>query len=152
MSEPDQASTLTGVWSGEYWYSDGARTRFAATLAESLGSLTGATLEPAPNWLAPVAELSATLSGTRQGPEVTFSKVYDGQAQLGLVPIAYTGAANAELDVIEGDWSLIGQNLTGGFVMRRVKSGKKAAARKAESNVVVVEFRKARRKAPLKIR
>ena len=84
--------------------SDGARTRFAATLAESLGSVTGATLEPAPNWLAPVAELSATLSGTRQGPEVTFSKVYDGQAHLGLVPIAYTGAANAELDVIEGEF------------------------------------------------
>ena len=54
--------------------------------------------------------------------------------------------------VIGGDWSLIGQSLSGGFVMRRVKSGTKAAARKAETNVVVVEFRKARRKAPLKIR
>jgi hypothetical protein len=87
---------------------------------ETSGVVEGATLE-----LAPFAggELSALLVGARHHRDVNFAKAYDAATQLGLVPIAYTGAIDADFMVVRGHWRLISHDpLHGGFVMRRISS------------------------------
>jgi len=136
MSAEQQESGLSGVWSGEYWYAGGdLRTQFAAHVVETAGSLGGTTLENAPGW----GELSAVLTGARNGSDVTFTKVYDETKRLRASPIAYTGAADASLAVIEGEWVLLERNpLRGGFIMRRLPQAKQSAKREMADTLTVV--------------
>ena len=130
MAEDDEgAITLSGVWFGEYWYGAGAnRTSFAAHLLESAGALTGTTLELVAFLAA--GELSAGLKGRRDASDVTFTKVYDDAERLNAEPIAYQGVVDAGLQMIDGHWRLLGTTpVTGGFVMRRVSSSRRAVKR-----------------------
>jgi hypothetical protein len=131
-------TNLSGYWSGEYWYEDGLgpRTPFAAHISETGGSFDGTTLEPATFGIGQ-SELSACISGAREGATVGFTKRYDPAPGLHQQPIRYSGTANADLTVIEGDWILYdGGFLRGGFRMRRGSPGAKAA-RKRKARVPV---------------
>ncbi len=130
MAEDDEAATnLSGVWFGEYWYGGGAnRTSFAAHLLETAGALTGTTLELVAFLAA--GELSAVLTGSRDASDVSFTKVYDEASRLNAEPVAYQGVVDAGLQMIGGHWRLLGiSSLTGGFLMRRVSSSRRAVKR-----------------------
>jgi hypothetical protein len=88
---------------------------------ELVGVLEGSTLERSSAF--PTGELTAFFSGARVGGNVTFTKVYDNAADLGLLPIAYAGTADSALDRVQGHWRLIKpEPLRGGFIMRRVSA------------------------------
>jgi hypothetical protein len=138
MSNEERESNLSGVWTGEYWYGAGAdRTQFVAHIVETAGSLAGTTLEPA-SFVAS-GELSAVLTGVRDGYDVSFTKTYDAAIELGAAPIAYSGAADGALAVIEGEWRLLERNpLRGGFVVRRLSQAKESAKREVADTLTVV--------------
>ena len=70
-------SDLTGLWSGEYWYDGGGQpTPFSAHIIDSLGSITGTTLEPNTFAHPGLVELSADISGQRGELSVQFNKLY----------------------------------------------------------------------------
>ncbi len=52
----------------------------------------------------------------RSGFSVSFTKIYDEARRLRACPIACSGAANTDFDMVEGDWVLMERNpLRGGF-------------------------------------
>ena len=155
MSETDRALGLTGVWSGEYWYGAGTeRTKFAANLLETAGSLAGTTLEPAPPSISSNGELGADLTGFRDGQDVRFTKVYS-TATKRLAPIAYLGLVDLDLQVIEGGWRIGGVfSVRGGFIMRRltlskerITEGASAATARDETHAVATPPRRSPIKA-----
>lgn len=127
---------LTGVWSGEYWYAEGGRpTPFTAHLIETSGALAGTTLEPATFGLR-AGELSATLDGARGDASVRFTKVYDASSGVHQEPIFYSGTVDAQLTMIEGEWTFRKPgHLRGRFVLVRVSRGVKAAEREVAEEV-----------------
>jgi hypothetical protein len=140
MSEADKATDLTGVWAGDYWYgADQNRTPFVATLFETAGSFEGTTLEPAPPGLVATGEMSANIMGARDDVEVGFVKAYDVKTRMKLAPIAYTGVVDEALRVIEGRWRIASEELTGGFVMRRISSPGVMASREIAETARVLE-------------
>ena len=80
----------------------------------------GSTLERAAH---PLGELAAFISGTRIGSAVSFTKVYDRGADFGPLPVAYYGAADEALNIVQGHWRLLEPDpLRGRFIMRRVSA------------------------------
>jgi hypothetical protein len=104
---------------------------FAAHIADAGGSLEGTTLESADFGFG-VRELSAGISGSRNGANVEFIKRYDAGQRVHRNPIFYAGVLDADLTLIEGVWMLTerGERLTGGFRMQRGSKGSKAAAKR----------------------
>lgn len=121
---------LTGLWTGEYWYGEGAaRTPFVAHLIETGGGLSGTTLEPNRFAQAADMELSASLDGARGDLSVRFTKVYDPAPGVTLLPIFYSGTVDAGLTVMEGEWSFNRpKHAQGRFVLVRVSRGAAVAA------------------------
>ncbi len=136
--DADGETSLTGVWSGQYWYGAGeGRTSFAAYLIETGGGLEGTTLERILTLGG--REMSATLIGVRSGTGVSFTKVYDQADEFGAAPISYSGTANADLTLIEGEWVIQDRGalaMRGGFRMRRVR-GQKARARRVSQTETI---------------
>ncbi len=129
-------SDLTGLWSGEYWYSGRPfPTPFTAHIIDSAGNLSGTTLEPNTFAKSSLTELSADIDGARSASSVRFTKLYHRARGVHDYPIFYAGAVDAKFTVIEGDWSFNQpENLFGRFVLVRVSRGSVAAARRvAES-------------------
>jgi hypothetical protein len=142
LSEADDASPtdLTGYWSGEYWYDAGMGklAQFAAHISDAGGSFDGTTLESTDFGLG-VTELSASISGSREGANVEFVKRYDAGQRVGRNPIFYAGVLNADLTLIDGIWTLTdrGQRLSGGFRMQRGSKGPKAAVKREAKEPVL---------------
>jgi len=146
LSEVDDASRrhsdLTGYWSGEYWYDDGigSLAQFAAHINDAAASFDGTTLETV-NFGAGRKELTASISGSRDGANVEFIKRYDAGQRVHRQPIFYAGLLNADLTLIEGLWALsdrIGR-VTGGFRMQRGSSGAKAAVKREAEEPVTID-------------
>lgn len=128
MSAPRAARNLTGVWHGLYTYPDGRSTSFVATLIEAGGTVSGTTHEPGASPSGPSAHLFASLSGSRRGGAVTFTKTYEQPDPAHSSPILYQGALNAEATEIEGRWTIVGV-WSGKFLMIR-SAGKTAIAKR----------------------
>jgi hypothetical protein len=133
LSEQDEQPSpedLTGYWSGEYWYDAGAGTlcQFAAHIKDAGGSFDGTTLEAA-NFGAGSQELTAVITGSREGAVVQFTKRYDAGQRVHREPIFYAGEINSDLTYIEGRWTLkeLIFRMNGGFRMQRGSSGAKSA-------------------------
>ncbi|MDP3738307.1 MAG: hypothetical protein Q8R02_13010 [Hyphomonadaceae bacterium] len=148
---------LTGVWTGEYWYQFGGdRTSFAAHVTDTGGSLSGTTLEPA-TFGAGLGDLSANITGARDGASVDFTKIYDPVPGVHQNPILYSGTVNSDLAVIDGGWVFRDHGTwRGGFQMRRTSPRTKAAAKREATKTirtkdVVVEIHKRRLKPPIKV-
>lgn len=124
-------SDLTGLWSGEYWYGTGAPVPFSAHLVDSLGTITGTTLEPNTFAHPGLIELSADIAGSRGELSVQFNKLYHAAPGVHRDPIFYTGTVDPNFTMIDGDWRLA-NGFSGRFVLVRVSRGAKAAEVKRE--------------------
>lgn len=107
---------VSGVWDGSYSYGGSVRPyRFRAEMSDHGGRISGVIEEAGdPAFRGP---MSATLSGSRDGRQVRFTKIYDSHDEW-LEPIAYDGELSAEGDEIAGRWT-IGVGMSGPFVMVR---------------------------------
>jgi len=120
-------SDLTGLWSGEYWYDGGGQpTPFSAHIIDSLGSITGTTLEPNTFAHPGLVELSAEISGQRGELTVQFNKLYHPAPGVHRHPIFYAGTVDANFTMIDGEWRF-NNGFSGRFVLVRVSRGAQAA-------------------------
>lgn len=120
-------SDLTGLWSGEYWYNAGGQpTPFSAHIVDSLGTISGTTLEPNTFAHPGLIELSADISGSRGVLSVRFTKLYHAAPGVHRDPIIYSGTVDANFTMIDGEWRLA-NGFSGRFVLVRVSRGAKAA-------------------------
>ena len=126
------ADSLTGVWHGIYSYPrEVASVSFVATLIETATAVTGATHEPRATGGSANQMLFATLTGSRRGNAVSFTKTYDGDnPHYGTV--AYEGRLNGERTEIEGRWHIPGV-WSGKFLMIREPGREVAVSRKASA-------------------
>jgi len=124
------ARSLTGVWNGLYTYPDGRSTSFVATLIEVGGTLCGTTHEPSTQPSSQGAMLLASLTGSRRGSAVTFTKTYDAPDLMHRNPVLYEGALNADATEIEGRWTIVSV-WSGKFLMIRSAGQEVKVARKA---------------------
>jgi hypothetical protein len=132
-------SDLTGLWSGEYWYSHTVRpTPFSAHIIDSGGNISGTTLEPATFGSPHLTELSADISGSRGALSLRFTKIYHPAPGVHRNPIYYSGTVDEKLTMIDGDWRF-SDGFSGRFVLVRASRGAKAEAaeRKVAEPVVV---------------
>lgn len=132
-------SDLTGLWSGEYWYNGGGRpTPFSAHVVDSLGTITGTTLEPNTFAHPGLIELSADINGSRGELSVRFSKLYHPAPGVHHAPILYAGSIDPHFTMIDGEWRIEG-GFSGRFVLVRVSRGAQIAA---ETRETAVELRR----------
>lgn len=131
-------SDLTGLWSGEYWFASGAPVPFSAHLVDSLGTISGTTLEPNTFAHPGLIELSADISGARGELSVRFTKLYHAAPGVHRHPIFYAGTVDPNFTMIDGDWRF-GDGFSGRFVLVRVSRGAQAAEAKRE---VALEVRR----------
>lgn len=123
---------LTGLWSGEYWYSGpGQPTPFSAHIVDSMGTITGTTLEPNTFAHPGLIELSADIGGSRGELSVQFNKLYHPAPGVHRHPILYTGTVDSNFTMIDGEWRFP-HGFSGRFVLVRVSRGAQAEAVKRE--------------------
>ena len=121
---------LTGLWSGEFWYSHTSRpTPFSAHIIDSGGTISGTTLEPATFGSPHLTELSADISGSRGDLSLRFTKIYHPGPGVHRNPIYYAGTVDEKLTMIDGDWRFA-NGFSGRFVLVRASRGAKAEAEK----------------------
>jgi hypothetical protein len=128
----EAGESLTGIWHGRYFYPLGLPpVDFEAILLEGGHTLTGTVTEPSMLQDGSVAE--ATLSGTRQGSDVSFTKLY---ANTGLYkhPVKYTGTLNPDATELEGRWR-ISWYWSGRFFMIRARSEEASVSRRIAEEV-----------------
>jgi len=130
----DGWTTLNGRWLGRYEYSGlaGQVVAFEADVVEIRGALSGETQEP--NTFRPDqgTDLTARISGRREGREVRFVKTYEGFDQ-GDDPV-YEGQVNAALTRIVGRWHFPwSRGESGRFVMVRKPRARARVAERAET-------------------
>jgi hypothetical protein len=116
---------LTGLWSGEYWFSAGGPpTPFSAHLVDSAGSITGTTLEPNTFAHPGLIELGADFNGARGQLSVRLTKLYHPAPGVYREPIFYTGIVDPDFTLIDGRWVCgTSSTLIGRFVLVRVSRG-----------------------------
>lgn len=113
-------SDLSGLWDGTYAYPSALRPiPFHLELRDIGGGLTGEVIEPAPDYL-PLGDMSAVITGSREGGTVRFTKIYDSLEHF-LDPVRYEGTVDEEECEISGTWT-IGPGWSGTFVMTRPKT------------------------------
>lgn len=114
---PAGHTTLTGLWSGRYWYDNAwdPEVEYIATMTEQDGSIGGWISEP-DSITGTTMRLSAFINGSASGAEIQFAKTYDGAGPLAH-RVDYVGVISDDRCTISGVWSLTGAN--GGFVMTR---------------------------------
>lgn len=128
---------LTGLWSGEFWYSHTARpTPFSAHIIDSGGTISGTTLEPATFGSPHLTELSADISGSRGDLSLRFTKIYHPAPGVHRNPIYYAGTVDEKLTMIDGDWRFA-DGFSGRFVLVRASRGAMPAARVDESASII---------------
>ncbi len=127
--EETTARTISGLWSGRYWYQTTEvflpdAVPFTAYIIEAGSSLVGRTLEPNTFVVEGEDELSADIIGTHDMGVVEFTKHYDPIADLEDFEIAYAGEVNDELSFITGDWVIDdGEEIVrGGFELSRTSN------------------------------
>jgi hypothetical protein len=125
---------LTGVWHGLYTYSDGMSVAFVATLIDTGTALTGSTHEPCTTGPRTGSTLYATLSGSRQGSAIAFTKTYGEAGFEYQSAIRYEGTLSGDETEIEGRW-IIRATLSGKFLMIRSNGKTVAIERKAKARL-----------------
>jgi hypothetical protein len=107
---------LSGEWTGFFNYPRLLPpTNFTASLRDHGGALAGETAEP--DLHNPGNVLHAVIDGTRDGSEVSFTKIYDDLLHAADV-VHYRGTVQAGGDEIEGSWDIPGV-WSGTFLMIR---------------------------------
>lgn len=110
---------LSGRWDGNYGYPGSLEpVPFTIELRDTGGKLVGETSEPAPRTMQ-AGEVSAIISGVRNGNAVHFTKIYDSLDHF-LQPVGYRGTLDEDECEISGTWSIPG-DWSGPFVMTRPK-------------------------------
>lgn len=111
---------LAGYWSGAYGYDAMAMpTAFAALLDDAAGALSGSTLEER-KLAGDGVEVSAQLTGGRDGYDIELRKAYDADQGMHADTIVYRGSLSDDFNVIEGSWHFLATpSWTGYFIMRR---------------------------------
>ncbi len=123
---------LTGVWHGQFSYPRGQQpAAFVATLIERGGAFDGDTEEVGAVGEAKGRMLTATVQGRRDGMQLTFLKLYDGDLN-GYDAVEYEGEVSDDGSEILGRWSIQGSG-GGDFMMIRATDLPLAAMRVAEA-------------------
>ncbi|MFS0736370.1 hypothetical protein ABC347_04900 [Sphingomonas sp. 1P06PA] len=108
---------MTGAWFGRFSYLGGGEpdVSFIASIEELFGMISGTTSEP--NTVGDTTmHLNAVLRGSRDGEDVRFTKLYDGESDAAH-GVDYAGTISTDGTRVTGFWSLAG--LSGGFEMNR---------------------------------
>lgn len=116
MSDP---MNLTGAWFGIFSYlgTGDPDVSFIASLEEVAGLISGNISEP--NTIGDTTmHLNAVIRGSREGAEVSFTKMYDGESDAAHA-VNYAGTINAEGTRVSGFWQL--ESHSGGFEMTRTQ-------------------------------
>ncbi|MFT3725126.1 MAG: hypothetical protein QM773_16265 [Hyphomonadaceae bacterium] len=116
----------------------GSRRLFRRTSSNSLGTITGTTLEPNTFAHPGLIELSADINGSRGELSVRFTKLYHAAPGVHRDPILYSGTVDPHFTMIDGDWRLA-NGFSGRFVLVRVSRGAKSVEVKRE---VALEIRR----------
>lgn len=114
MSDP---MNLTGAWFGSFSYlgTGDPDVSFIAALEEVAGMVSGTTSET--NTIGDTSmHLSAIVRGSREGAEVSFTKMYDGASDAAHV-VNYAGTVSGDGTRMTGFWQL--EDVSGGFEMSR---------------------------------
>ena len=115
----DDPMNLTGAWFGSFSYlgTGDQDVSFIASLEEVTGLVSGNISEP--NTIADTTmHLNAIVRGSREGAEVSFTKMYDGESDAAHA-VNYAGTVNAEGTRVSGFWQL--EEYSGGFEMNRTQ-------------------------------
>ncbi len=139
-------TSLTGSWSGAYRYPGDAfpETVFSAHIEERDGAFFGTTQEPnLVDHMIAASVLEAEIEGVRAGRSVTFTKFYQGAAEVDFA-VRYEGEADEALTRIEGCWT-IPNDWSGAFFMTRDDDGQAEAAERAEAAPVLAVVSKSAR-------
>ena len=132
-------SDLNGLWTGSYSYPAAGMTAvaFTAWLDAQAGAIGGTILEPNTFANTPADDLSATISGTRTGSELTFTKVYDPGQSAHAQPIHYVARINRDFTWITGRWRIPGQiEWSGPFEMSRQSGALESVERTREVELI----------------
>jgi hypothetical protein len=126
---PQKQDSLTGIWHGLYSYpAELEPVYFVATLIDAGSSLHGMTHEAVVGRFGAPLEMHASLSGSRDGQAVTFTKTYAQRGEGFQNPVRYDGALNGDLTEIEGRWFIPG-DWSGRFLMIRSSGADERAVR-----------------------
>lgn len=115
----DDPMNLTGAWFGSFSYLGTGQedVSFIASLEEVAGLISGTMSEP--NSIGDTTmHLNAVVRGSREGAEVSFTKMYDGASDAAHA-VNYAGTINAEGTRVTGFWQL--EEWSGGFEMNRTQ-------------------------------
>lgn len=115
----DDPMNLTGAWFGSFSYLGQPKddVSFIASLEEVAGLVSGTMSEP--NSIGDTTmHLNAVIRGSREGAEVSFTKMYDGSSDAAHA-VNYAGTINAEGTRVTGFWQL--EEWSGGFEMNRTQ-------------------------------
>ncbi|MFM5925272.1 MAG: hypothetical protein ACKOPG_13905 [Novosphingobium sp.] len=122
---------LSGRWRGIFNYPRAyPPTQFSAEIREHQGSFDGETAELGSVLRDAGQQLSAFISGVRDGRSVTFVKSYDGVSKA-RSSVRYDGKLAADGNEITGTWQIPG-NWSGTFIMVRYRAGAGQAAVEAQ--------------------
>jgi hypothetical protein len=118
----------------------GMRTQFAAHIQDRGDSFDGTTLEST-DFGHGLRELAASITGSRDGRSIEFTKRYDAGQSAHREPIFYAGTIDGDLSFIEGRWLLAEwiYRTTGGFRMKRGSQGAAAAVKRETRAPVTVD-------------
>lgn len=126
-------SDMNGIWSGKYDYDKADQTvKFVAWFDDTNGVLRGSAVEP--NTFGPIEhdELTADLTGSRDGTAISFAKIYTPDTDVVQPPVHYSGDANHDFTQVRGVWRFArNKDWTGQFALIRLAGGiNEAVARK----------------------
>ena len=112
MDTPSEG--LSGAWEGQYRYPWGETVSFLARLDDTLGSLSGNTVETEAESM---IFRAAKIDGGHSSGHLSFIKTYEVRCVRSRSPVHYRGVASADGKTITGSWSVSG--VTGSFEMHR---------------------------------
>ena len=110
MNKPSEG--LSGAWEGQYRYPWGGAVSFLARLDDTLGSLSGNTVETEAGSM---TFRAAKIDGGHSSGHLSFIKTYEVRCVRFRSPVHYRGVASADGKTITGSWSVSG--MTGSFEM-----------------------------------
>jgi hypothetical protein len=132
----DDDLDLSGRWKGIFNYPYRyPPTQFDAEIKEHLGSFDGETFERGSALRDVGKELSAFISGVRQGRAVSFVKSYDTLSRARSV-VHYDGQLSGDGNEITGIWHIPG-NWSGTFIMVRSRAASGDERAEVEATVAV---------------
>jgi hypothetical protein len=118
---PIVADNLSGRWEGTYFYQDGRdQVDFHAILAIMDGKIYGFMTEPKSFGSSAIPYLHSKIEGKVKNNRVTFTKTYDGAANV-RHSVAYEGNFSGNENTIKGTWTLP-DGSKGTFILKKGKS------------------------------